>query len=415
MNAAAPRVIHVTTTDISLELLLGPQLEAFARAGYDVIGMSAPGPYVPAIEARGIRHVALAHATRSTAPTRDARAFGELVGHFRGLRPAIVHTHNPKPGVYARVAARLAAVPVVVNTVHGLYAQPTDRWRKRAAVYAIERVAAAFGHLDLVQSRDDLATLRSLRIPARRLVLLGNGVDLERFSPERVEASEHGTTRTTLRAGLGVGPDTIVVGMVGRLVREKGFAEAFAAAHLVGAAGLDARFVVIGGRDDDKGDALTSAEIDSATAAGVHLVGERSDVERWYRAMDLFVFPSHREGFPRAPMEASAMGLAIIASDIRGCREVVEPGVNGVLVPANDAAMLAAAIESLALDPARRASMGIAARTKAQRDFDQQRCIDITLAEYARLLRARGLPVPASRHPDVAVPGPSARNEGQST
>ena len=128
---ACPVVVHVTTTDVSLELLLGPQLEAFARAGFKVLGTSAPGPYVEALARRGVGHVALKHATRSMAPLKDARAFSELLGLLRRLRPAIVHTHNPKPGVYGRFAARIAGVPVVVNTVHGLYAQPDDRLLKR--------------------------------------------------------------------------------------------------------------------------------------------------------------------------------------------------------------------------------------------------------------------------------------------
>ncbi len=114
-----PRLVHLTTTDISLELLLGPQLSAFVDAGYEVIGVSAPGPFVPQIEARGIRHIPLANATRAMAPHKDLLAIGELTRLFRDLRPDIVHTHNPKPGLYGRIAARAARVPVVVNTVHG--------------------------------------------------------------------------------------------------------------------------------------------------------------------------------------------------------------------------------------------------------------------------------------------------------
>src|SRR4051794_14844926 len=112
------RLVHVTTTDMSLELLLGPQLSAFSDAGYDVVGVSAPGRYVSAIEARGVRHVPLGHATRSMAPHHDAAALLELRRLFRDLRPHIVHTHNPKPGVYGRLAARAAHVPAIVNTVH---------------------------------------------------------------------------------------------------------------------------------------------------------------------------------------------------------------------------------------------------------------------------------------------------------
>ena len=170
MSAGRPRrVVHLTTVDLSLEKLLGPQLSAFVEHGYEVIGMSAPGPHVPAVEARGVRHVPLRHATRAMAPHHDLLAIGELARAFRALRPDIVHTHNPKPGLYGRVAARLARVPVVVNTVHGLYAQPEDRWAKKAVVYTLERLAAACSDAELVQNPEDVATLRRvLREPASR-------------------------------------------------------------------------------------------------------------------------------------------------------------------------------------------------------------------------------------------------------
>jgi glycosyltransferase involved in cell wall biosynthesis len=188
MTLRRPTVIHVTTTDMSLELLLGPQLEAFARAGYEVIGASAPGPYVEALTRRGITHVPLAHATRSMAPLEDGRALLELGRLFRRMRPDIVHTHNPKPGLYGRLAARLARVPVVVNTVHGLYALPEDPWPKRAIVYGLERVAAACSDAELLQNPEDVPTLRRLRVPAARLTVLGNGIDLQRFDPGAVIA-----------------------------------------------------------------------------------------------------------------------------------------------------------------------------------------------------------------------------------
>ena len=120
LNADTPTVVHVATVDVSLEKLLGAQLEAIAAAGYHVIGASAPGPYVEALSRRGIEHVPLAHATRAMAPLRDVRAVAELVALLRRIRPSIVHTHTPKPSIYGRMVARLAGVPVIVNTVHGL-------------------------------------------------------------------------------------------------------------------------------------------------------------------------------------------------------------------------------------------------------------------------------------------------------
>lgn len=389
MSETSPLLMHVTTTDISLELLLGPQLTAFRDAGYEVVGVSAPGPYAERLKQRGITHVPLAHATRASAPLEDLRALRELVSLFRAIRPAIVHTHNPKPGLYGRVAARLARVPVVVNTVHGLYAQPQDPVSKRAVVYGLERVAAACGDVNLVQNPEDLEVLRRLRIPERELVLLGNGIDLERFDPGRVGVADRALAREELGAR---GPADIVVGLVGRLVREKGYPEVFEAARLVALEAPEVRIAVIGGSDADKADSLTAADLDRARRAGVPLLGARDDVVRLYSAMDVYCLASHREGYPRSAMEAAAMGLPVVATDIRGCREVVLPGVNGLLVPPRDPRRLADAIVSVAADESMRRRMGAAGRERALREFDQRRCIEITLETYDRLLRERGGP-----------------------
>jgi glycosyltransferase involved in cell wall biosynthesis len=376
-----PLLVHLTTTDISLALLLGPQLRAFAEAGYEVVGMSAPGPYVPELEASGIKHVALRHATRASAPGRDLLALAELRRHFRRLRPDIVHTHNPKPGVYGRLAARAAGVPAVVNTVHGLYAQPEDTWPRRAVVYGLERVAATCSHAELVQNPEDVETLVRIGIPRGKLTLLGNGIDLDRFDPARLDAS----AVRRAREEIGAGPDDVVCGAVGRLVWEKGYRELLAAAAAVRERFPRARFVIVGPDDPEKADALSAADIEAARHAGVVFLGLRRDVEVLYAAMDLYVLASYREGFPRSAMEAAAMGLPMVATDIRGCRQVVERGVTGMLVPARDSAALAAAISELVSGSERRAAMGAAARHKALREFDQRRVIAITLATYERL------------------------------
>ncbi|HSH59757.1 MAG TPA: glycosyltransferase family 4 protein [Acidimicrobiales bacterium] len=382
--APPPRLVHLTTTDMSLAMLLGPQLEAFAAAGFEVIGVSASGPFVTVLKARGVRHVPLRHATRAAAPYHDLQALGELVRLFRRLVPDIVHTHNPKPGVYGRLAARAAGVPAVVNTVHGLYALPEDRWAKRAVVYGLERVAATCSHAELVQNPEDIETLASLGVPRSKLHLLGNGVDLRRFDVDRGRCR-----RQRVRAELGFGPDDVVVGAVGRLVAEKGYLELFQAATVVMASRSNARFLVAGPADLDKGDALSSEVIGRAQAAGVRFLGFRSDVEDLYSAMDVYVLASHREGFPRSAMEAAAMALPVVATDVRGCRQVVDDRVSGLLVPVGDAAALAAAIDELVASATLRRSMGRASRAKAVAEFDQRRVIDLTLDVYASLLRPR--------------------------
>jgi glycosyltransferase involved in cell wall biosynthesis len=371
---------------MTLELLLGPQLEAFAQDGFDVVGISAAGPFVEAIERRGIRHLPLRHATRASAPAQDAHAMVELLQLLRRLRPTIVHTHNPKPGLYGRVASRLARVPVVVNTVHGLYAQSEDALPKRALVYAAERVASICSHAELVQNQEDLVTLQRIGVPGHKLTLLGNGIDLRRFDPATVSPRDVTAARTELGARH---PDDVVVGIVGRLVREKGYLEAFQAARRLRDHVPPLRFAVVGGEDHEKSDALRPEDLEQARTHGVRFLGGRDDIVRLYAGMDLLVLASHREGFPRVAMEAAAMGVPVIATNIRGCRQVVHDGVTGQLVSPRDAHALAGAIQHLARAPARRRRLGCAGRAKAAREFDQQRCIDITLETYRRLMNER--------------------------
>jgi glycosyltransferase involved in cell wall biosynthesis/ribosomal protein S18 acetylase RimI-like enzyme len=299
------------------------------------------------------------------------------------------YTHNPKPGIYGRIAARLAGVPVVVNTLHGLYALPSDAAPKRAFVYGLERLVSTCSDAELVQNPEDAATLRRLGVPDDKVLLLGNGIDLRRFDPETIGARD----RTAVRAELGaITPTDVVVGVVGRLVREKGYQEIFDAAAQLRHRCPAVRFAVIGPDEPQKRGSVSRDAKAAAAASGVVFLGSRADVERLYRGMDLYLLASHREGVPRSAMEAASMGLPIVATDIRGCREVVESGVTGLLVPPRNPAALADAIAALAVDPGQRRRMGMAGRNKALQEFDQQRCIDLTLSVYHRLLARAGMP-----------------------
>ena len=149
------------------------------------------------------------------------------------------------------------------------------------------------------------------------------------------------------------------------------------------------RVAVIGMTESEKGDAIGAADRATAEAHGVRFLGARNDVVRLYAGMDVHVLASHREGFPRSPMEASAMGVPVVATDIRGCRQAVDDGVTGRLVPVRDPGALAAAIGELAAQPELRRRYGAAAREKALREFDDRRCVQLTLDTYRRLLARR--------------------------
>src|SRR5688572_14870024 len=225
------KVAHLTTVDLSLFFLIRPQLQSIVALGGEAVGISAPGEWVDDLTADGIRHIPLAASTRGVAPMRDIRAAWQLWKILRRERPDILHTHNPKPGLYGRILGRLAGVPVVVNTVHGLYATERDSVMKRALIYGLEAIASRFSDLELVQSAEDLRLMTRWRISRpRQTRFLGNGVDLARFNPDRFPAG----FRSTKRAELGIADEVIVVGIVARLVAEKGYPELLMAMQRLG-------------------------------------------------------------------------------------------------------------------------------------------------------------------------------------
>ncbi|MFE2726424.1 glycosyltransferase [Kitasatospora sp. NPDC059327] len=372
------RVAHLTTVDMSLQLLLATELKVDLEAGFETYGISAPGPYVPDLEAIGVRHEPLHALTRAWHPRADAAAARELLAVLNRLRPDVLHTHNPKTGVLGRVLGRLARVPVVVNTCHGLWAQAHDPLAKRAFVLGAEAFAARFSHAELYQNGEDRRTL-ARAVPGRRSRVVGNGVDLTRFA---TAPGDRARARARLRAELGVGPDELLVGGVGRRVAEKGIGEyAEAARALAG----KARFVWIGPDDPDKPDA-------HGPESGVEFPGPRGDMPAVYAALDVFVLPSYREGFSRSAMEAAAGGLPMVLSDIRGCREIGTHDEHLLLAPPGDARALTTALDRLLTEPGLRERLGAAARLRAAAHFDQRAVAGVSLQTYAAVARAKALP-----------------------
>ena len=387
------KVAHLTTVDSSLWYLLRPQLRGVLAAGGEVIGISAPGPWVAALESDGVRHLPLRSSTRGWDLLADVQAARDLWRILRRERVDVLHTHNPKPGVYGRIVGRLAGVPVVVNTNHGLYVGD-DGGLRRLPVLALEAIAARCSDAELVQNPEDLALLTQVAVelpapnpPARQwgrpaAVPAGGGPRRASGGPRRARCRRRpGGRRLRRPPRRREGPS--------RADRGRRPARATATS-----------FVVIGPADPAKPDALTAEQVARGESAGVRFLGLRDDVDVLYRGMDLFVLPSHREGFPRAAMEAAASGLPTVATDIRGCRQVVADGVTGMLVPVRRADLLTAAIAELGENEPRRAAMGAAAVRKAESEFDETRVVDIVLETYRRgptrrRLRRRQVTAPA--------------------
>lgn len=375
---------------MGVRYLLLNQLRAIQDAGYEVCAISAEGPEIPEVVAAGVRHIAVPM-TRATDPLADLKAFLRLVRIMRRERFDIVHTHTPKAALLAQYAAWLAQVPIRMHTIHGLYFPGHMNPRRRWLYVLLERITMFPSRYNLSQNPEDVpVAIREGISRAERIEIIGNGIDLTAFDPARQLAERRAATR----AALGLSADHLVVGMVARFVGEKGCRELLAAARTIAAELPNVRFFIAGPIEPWKRDALQPELIDEMGLRGtVSLLGHRADVPDLYAIMDVLALPSHREGFPRAPMEAAAMGVPSVVTDIRGCRQVVDDGVTGLLVPVKDSAALGAALLSLLRDPERRWAMGDAARRKAIREFDELAVFDRVVNAYGRLLAERaGMP-----------------------
>ena len=215
---------------------------------------------------------------------------------------------------------------------------------------------------------------------------MANGIDVAHFAPQAIYAR-----REKLRE-VGLQASDFVVGSVGRLVKEKGFMELFAAAEGLTARYPQLKFLVIGPRETDQNDALNNDYMDDLQRRGVvRFVNWCEDMRPWYAAMDIFVLPSYREGVPRACMEAAAMMRPVVASDIRGCREVVLDGDTGLLVPPRDVPRLVEAIEMLHKEPDRAARMGERGRHHIVKNFNNEDVCSRLCEFYAQLSGAENM------------------------
>lgn len=404
MSARIP-IIHLVNTDFFGRFLMLGQLLALRAAGFAPRLVTGPGPLVPEIEAAGIP-VTLLASSRRIDPLSDLATLGRLVRILRGSGAWLLHAHNPKLNLLGPLAARMAGVPRVAATVHGYYFHEGMPWPRRAAFQALERVSSACADVVFMQSREDYETaLRAGLCPAEKLEHLGNGVDLGRFDPLRVKPEE--AARTRERIGIPAGAP--VVGIVGRLVREKGYLEFLEAASRVARAHPGAHFVAAGPDERwQKPDALRRETLLSmayrvpALRGRFHVLGLRHDLPALYAVMDVVTLPSHREGFPRSLIEAAAMARPIVATDIRGCREVVRDGENGFLVPVKDAVALADRIQVLLDRPDVAAEMGARGRAMALRHDEREVCRRV-VAGYERLLSGRLHPSVRSERANPAM------------
>jgi glycosyltransferase involved in cell wall biosynthesis len=392
--ATALKVVFFANTDwylYNFRLATALQLQS---AGHEVVMVSPEGAYGERFAALGFRWVPLSMDRASLNPLRELATLRHLTRILRRERPDLLHNFTVKCAIYGALAARAAGVRAVVNAVAGMGYVFTSNAPKarilRPLVRALLRMALdAPCSLLVLQNPDDARAFADLRLLDRSRIRLirSSGVDVERFAP------------TMALAGV---PHGLRVLLAARLLWEKGIQEFVDASGLLQAQGRQVAFLLAGMPDRGNPRCVSEQQVRQWVAMGrVKWLGHVEDMPALLATADVMALPSYyREGVPKSLIEAAACGLAIVTTDLPGCREVVtKHGFDGLHVPPRDAHALADCIMRLDDDRQLLAVLGKNARVRALRDFDQRRVIQQTLDVYAELLPPSEAAIPRTSPP----------------
>jgi glycosyltransferase involved in cell wall biosynthesis len=387
----ALKVLQLCAVDFTVQNFLLPLIQFLTNHGFDVTTACSPGPFFPSLRAQGLRMVGLP-ISRSAKAWKHLHSTICLYRFLRSHRFDIIHVHTPIAGLIGRFAAWRARVPIKIYTAHGFYFHDEMNPLKRFFHVNLERLGARWGDFILTQSEEDRQTAIRYKISSSyRIATIGNGVDLLRFDPEKVSSGE----KSKRLAEFGIPPGAPVVGMIGRMVREKGYREFIEAAPRILAKFPHTHFLCIGDELQSDHDASKREFLvrirDLNLKNRIHFSGMRSDIPELLGILSVYTLPSYREGMPRSVIEAMAMGLPVVATNIRGCREEVVHGETGYLIPPRSADALAAAVIDLLADPNKAKNFGRAGLSRAWEFFSEKLALERQLGVYMKLIREKGL------------------------
>lgn len=351
--------------------------EACRDVGWDVVVATRTGPRAGEITRAGLTLEPIPLERGGMNPLRDLRALIVLIGVLRRHRPDILHAVGLKPVLYGTIAALLAGTPHIAAALAGMGSLLSGAARGagfiRALVQAALRPLLNRNRVRVIVQNDDdraLVLANGLSIAERIVVIRGSGVDLSAFPPQPMPAAP-----------------PVIFALVARMLIDKGVPEAVEALRLLRARGVDAVLRLIGAPDPENPMTLDNSRLrDYAAQPGIEWQGATDDIVGVWRDAHVAVLPSWREGMPKSLLEALASARPVITTDTVGCRDVIEDGVEGILVPLKDPVTLAAAMEKLAGDADLRARMGRAARARAEAKFDRHRVVEAHLDLYRALL-----------------------------
>jgi len=344
------------------------------EAGYRVTVASRFGDYRERIEALGIETVPIKMRRSGRNPIGEMASVADLVNLYRRLRPDIVHHVSLKPVLYGSWAARVARVPRVINAISGLGYAFTDSGPKARVYGAVSEILFRSalrmpGSTTIFQNEEDRSYCvgRGIVEDIQTALIRGSGVDLDTFLPKNIDD--------------GSAPSLIYIG---RMLWSKGIDDLVAVIPSLREKGYNFNVILVGEPDYDNPEAIPVSQIQAWQNEGlVEWLGRRDDIPELMAKADIAVLPSaYREGIPKMLIEAAGAGLPIVTTDAPGCREAVDEGQNGFLVPVRDRSALADAIGKLLADPDLRRRMGMASRKKAEAEFSEAVVVEQTLNLY---------------------------------
>jgi len=326
------KLIRITTVPISLDKLLDKQM-AFMKDYYKVIAVSSNESLLKKIGEKDGVDIYCVEMTRKITPFQDVKAIWKLYCFLKSERPLFVHTHTPKAGMVGMIAALLAKVPNRLHTVAGLPLMET-RGLKRKVLNLVEKITYKCSTIIYPNSKG----LREIIIkeklcPEKKIRIIGNGssngINTSYFDPINISTVE----RADLKNSLNIDSDDFVFIFVGRLVTDKGINELISAFDDISHRNRKVKLLLVGNREPEL-DPLKEEILEIISKnSNIIEVGYQPDVRPYFAISDVLVFPSYREGFPNVVMQAGAMGLASIVTDINGCNEIIINDTNGVIIP----------------------------------------------------------------------------------
>lgn len=385
------KLIRITTVPISLDTLLNGQLKFMQEQGFDVIGVSSPGEELDRVHHRQKVKTVAIPMTRVISPIRDIKALWQLYRLFKKEKPEIVHSHTPKAGLLGMIAAKAAGVPFRLHTIAGLpllvatgiKRRVLNQTEKLTYACATNVYPNSFGLEKIVV--DHKLTNRS------KLKIIGqgssNGIDTAAFNPAEITED----TKATIRKELGITKDAFIFLFVGRVVTDKGINELVQAFwELINQnpnSTNPIHLIIVGNYESHLDPLLPETEKIIEKTPNIHAVGYKSNVIDYFAIADVLTFPSYREGFPNVVMQAAAMQLNAIVTDINGCNEIVTHGDNGWIVPVKNIEKLKNRMQWCLENRKESKNMGIKSRRLMQDHYERQFIWEELLREYKRLVR----------------------------